>query len=95
MNKKQAYEDKLQAQFDEWNAKIHLLKAKAEKAQADAKVDLYETIEELEKKRTEAKARLRELRHASSDAWEDLKEGIEQSCSRLSNAIKEALSRFN
>jgi len=94
MNKKQAYEEKLKAQLDEWNAKIDVLKAKAEKAGAEAKVDYHETIEKLQKKRIAARDKLQELREASDDAWEDLKDGIEEAWSSFGAAIDSAVSRF-
>ncbi len=94
MQKKQAYEEKLQSQLDEWDAKIDVLKAKADKAGAAAKADYYETIEDLQQKRAEAKDKLQELRAAGDDAWEDMKEGLEAAWSRLGAAIKSARSRF-
>lgn len=94
MNKKQAYEEKLSAQLDEWNAKIDVLKAKASKAESSAKVDYYETIEDLQQKSNAAKEKLKKLQSASDDAWEDLKEGIENAWSDFRAAIKSATSRF-
>lgn len=95
MDKKKAYEEKLNAQLDEWDAKIDVLKAKADKAGSDAKINYKETIEKLEKQRANAKDSLQELRAASDDAWEDLKDGIEDTWSSLGDAIKSATSRFN
>ena len=43
-DKRKAYEEKGDAQLKEWNAQIALLKAKAENAKADAKIDYYKTI---------------------------------------------------
>ncbi|MEJ2469867.1 MAG: coiled coil domain-containing protein [Desulfuromonadales bacterium] len=94
MSKKQAYEEKFKAQLNELNAKIDVLKAKAEQAEASAKADYYETIEDLEKKRSAAKGKLQELQHASDDAWEDLKDGMEASWSSFAAAVKSAVSRF-
>ena len=50
MGMKEAYEKKLQAQLDEWGAEIDKLKAKADKAEADAQLDYYKEIEELRTK---------------------------------------------
>ena len=94
MEKKKAYEEKLQAQLDEWDAKIDTLKAKAAKAEADTKVNYQETIEELEKKRADAKKRLQELREAGDDAWTDLKKGIDEAWSNFGSAVKSAMDRF-
>ena len=61
-DKRKAYEEKLDAQLKEWNAQIALLKAKAENAEADAKIDLYKTIDALEHKQNKAKMKLQELK---------------------------------
>jgi len=94
MEKRKAYEEKLQAQLDEWAAKIDTLKAKASKAEADAKVNYHETIEELEKKRADAKKRLQEFREASDDAWTELKSGLDKAWSNLGSAVKSATEKF-
>ena len=94
MNKKQAYEEKLKAQLNQWTAEIDVLKAKAEKAEAEAKVNYQETIEDLQEKRSRANEKLQDLRRAGDDAWEDLKEGIEEAWSSLGASIKSAMSRF-
>lgn len=94
MTKKQAYEERLRAELDEWTAKIDVLKAKADKAEAGAKIKYYETIEELQAKQTLAKDKLRRLHEASDDAWEDLKKGIQSAWSDLGDAVRSATSHF-
>jgi hypothetical protein len=47
MGMKEAYQKKLQAQLDEWNAEIEQLKAKADKAEAESQLEYYKKIEEL------------------------------------------------
>jgi hypothetical protein len=94
VNKKQVYQEKLQAQLDEFNAKIELLKAKAEKAESSTKLSYLETLEELKLKRDLATQKLNELRDSSDDAWEDLKEGVENAWKDFSSSIQSAISRF-
>lgn len=94
MSMKKAYEDKLQAQLDEWNAEIGKLKARADKAGADAKLEYYKQIENLREQQQEAKAKLDELRRAGEDAWEDLKAGMENAWDSLGKAVKTAASRL-
>lgn len=94
MNKKQIYEEKLQAQLDEWNATIDTLKAKAAKEKAEAKLSYQETIEELQHKRAAAREKLQELQLAGDDAWEELKNGVQQAWSDLGDAVKAATSKF-
>jgi uncharacterized coiled-coil DUF342 family protein len=94
MSKKQAYEEKFKAQLDELSAKIDVLKAKAKQAEASVKTEYYATIDELLKKRTEAQNRLEDLREAGDGAWEDMKQGVEESWAAFSAAVKAAASRF-
>ena len=94
MGMKEAYEKKLQAQLDEWGAEIDLLKAKADKAEADAQLDYYKQIEELRSIQEAAGEKLAKLKEASDDAWEDLKAGIESAWDSLANALTSATSRF-
>ena len=67
-DKRKAYEEKLDAQLKEWNAQTALLKAKAENAKADAKIDHYKTMETLQAKQDAARTKLQELRSAGDDA---------------------------
>jgi len=93
-DKRKAYEEKLDAQLKEWNAQIALLKAKAENAKADAKIDHYKTIETLQAKQDAARRKLQELRSAGDEAWEDLKSGAENVWTELKTAFQSAASRF-
>ena len=40
-DKRKAYEEKLDTQLKEWDAEVALLKAKADSAKSDAKIDYY------------------------------------------------------
>ncbi len=62
MDKRKAYEEKLDAQLEEWSAQIALLKARAAKAKAEAKIEYNETIEALQHRQEEARAKLHELK---------------------------------
>jgi multidrug resistance efflux pump len=93
-DKRKAYEEKLDAQLDEWSAQINLLKAKADKAKAEAKIEYYKTIETLQHKQNDAKAKLRELKTAGDEAWEDLKTGAEKAWAEVKTAYHDASSRF-
>jgi predicted ATP-binding protein involved in virulence len=93
-DKRKAFEEKLDAQLKEWNAQIALLKAKADTAKTEAKVEYYATIEALQHKRDTAKAKFQELKAANAGAWEDLKTGAERARDEVKAAFHEAVSRF-
>jgi hypothetical protein len=77
MSQKEAYIQKLQAKFDQWDAEIAKLTAKAKQADADARVEYHERIDDLQTKRKEVEEKVDELRQAGDAAWEDLKVGVE------------------
>jgi uncharacterized coiled-coil DUF342 family protein len=94
MSKKEAYIQKLQAQLDEWGAEIQKLKAKAGKANADAKIEYHNTIDGLKEKQDKAENKMKELRQAGDEAWKDMKTGIETAWNDLSKSVKSAISKF-
>ena len=94
MSMKDAYLQKMDAQMEEWNSEIDKMKAKADKADADAKLNYYEQIEELNTKQQAAQEKLRELKNSGEDAWEDLKAGFELARVSLREAVTSAGSRF-
>jgi phage tail tape-measure protein len=89
-----AYVKKIKAKLDEWNAEIAKLEAQARKQEADTQLKLEEQIESLKKKRQSTEDDLDKLRQAGSNAWEDLKTGVENAASSSGDAIRSAQSRF-
>ena len=94
MDKRKAYEEKLAAQLDELDAQLALFKAKADKAKAEAKIEYCEITEALQHKHDEARAKMRELKAASAEAWEDLKAGAEKAGKEVKAAFHSAASKF-
>jgi hypothetical protein len=92
--KRKAYEDKLDAQLSEWKAQIDLLRARADKAKAEAKIEYYKTIENLQHRHGEAGAKLHELKTAGDEAWEDLKTGAQKAWDEIRNGFHDAISKF-
>lgn len=95
MSTKQAYQKKVQAQLDEWSAEIDKLRAKADRADADAEIALRREVDNLRDKQNEARRKLDELSAAGAEAWEDVKDGVESASTSLGHAIRSARSRFD
>jgi len=91
---KDIYVKKAQAQLDEWDADIKKLKARADKASANAKLDYKKQIDVLKRKQAKAGDKLSELKSASDDAWEDIKKGVESATDSLGSALKSATAKF-
>jgi len=94
MGLKDAYLEKMEAQFREWGAKIDELKAKADKAEAGAKIEYMKQLDVLKAKRDAAQTQLGEIRAAGEEAWEHLKSGVEGAWSELKAAIDGAATKF-
>ena len=93
-DKRKAYEEKLDAQLEEWNAQISLFKARADKAKAEVKIEYYKTIEALQRRQEGAETKLHELKTAGDEAWEDLKTGAEKAWDDVKTAFHEAAAKF-
>lgn len=94
MSERELYQQKRQAQLDEWKAEVDKLRAKASGASADRQLALNEQIKALESKIEQGKAKLAELAEASDDAWESIKKGVESSWDSLKSAFRDAASKF-
>lgn len=93
MSKRDIYQQKIEAQLDEWSAEIDKMKAKAAKAEADAQLAYKDRITELRQKQQVALEKLQEFREAGEDAWEDLKAGVELAWDSLGEALNSAKTR--
>lgn len=93
-DKRKAYEEKLDAQFEEWKSQIAFLKAKADKAKADVKIGYYKRIEALESKQEVAGTKLRELKNAGDETWEAFKIGTEKAWNEVKTAYHKTVSKF-
>jgi predicted nucleic acid-binding Zn-ribbon protein len=94
MSEKKLYQQKKQAQLDEWKAEIDKLKAKASGADADAQQKLNKQIEALEGKIESGKTKLAEIEDASEDSWESIKDGVESAWDSITSAFSDAAAKF-
>lgn len=94
MSDRELYQQKLQAQLDEWKAELDKLKAKVAGASADAQLKMNQQVALLESKIDEGKTKLSELAEASSDAWASVKNGVESAWESMRSAFSDAASKF-
>src|SRR5262249_18281959 len=83
MSLKDAYVSKMEAQLKEWEAELSKLKARAQKAAAEGRVEYQKRIEGLQPKYQAAVQKLEELKRAGEDRWEAMKSGVESAWSEL------------
>ncbi|NMM42846.1 coiled coil domain-containing protein [Rhodospirillaceae bacterium KN72] len=94
MSIQNAYADKMNAQIRKAEAEVDRLKAKADEADADARLTYHKHIAEIQEHRDYLQARVDELNAASSEAWEDVKAGAESAWNTLRDSVDRASSRF-
>jgi len=91
---KEAFQEKLELQLKEWDARFEKLQAKAKKAKAEIRTDIEKQITALSKKRSVAREKIIELRKQTEDTWEDLKAGAEKTWKEMHDALDRFVSRF-
>jgi len=94
MGLQEEYVEKMKAQVAELTAKIDLWKAKADKAEASAKIEFHQQLDALRHKRDAIQAKVTDLQTAGEGAWESLKSGVEQSWNDLKRAADDAAAKF-
>lgn len=77
MDKKKAYEEKIQAQMDEWKSSFDKFKAKMKGSSADAKIKYSDSFSSLENKQVVLSRKMHELKDAGEDKWIDIKNNID------------------
>ncbi|MBB4285474.1 hypothetical protein [Roseospira goensis] len=93
-DEKNAYITRMEAQLREWRAEVDKMRAKAEAAQADARIKWHEQADEMQRRLDEARTELDRLRNASEDAWRDVRAGFEASWGAMTDAWSRAMERF-
>jgi hypothetical protein len=91
---KQAFQQKLEMQLKEWDAKFDKLKAMAKKAKAEIRADIKEQIVALTSKRAAAHAKILELGQHTEDTWEELRTGAEKMWGEMHEGLDRFVSHF-
>jgi uncharacterized coiled-coil DUF342 family protein len=91
---KESYQQKIQAQLDEWRAEIDRLKEKARKASTEGKHKYQESIDSLELKMNEGKTKLKDLRESTDEAWDSIREGADSIWDTMKATFAEVKEKF-
>jgi chromosome segregation ATPase len=94
MNSRELYQQKKEAQLNEWKADIDKLKAKTAMASANAQIEMNKEIDLLEKKIDEGKIKLSDLIKSADDIYESLVEGVESAWDSLKITFNDVASKF-
>ena len=95
MSKRDEYVDKLKAQLDQWNTEVAKWEAKAQKAQANARIEYDKHLKEVRRQRDQALEQMKKVQAATGDAWVDLVRGADEAWAKMREALEKARSHFN
>jgi hypothetical protein len=90
-----AYEQWADGKIREINAKIEELKAKAQQADADARIEADSLVAEFKRQRQEIGSRLENFKDSGRAAFEEIKGGTENALNDLKASVDRALSKFS
>ncbi len=92
---KEDYQKKMEAQLDVWSARLDVLKAKADKASAEAKIELQQQTDKLKELQVSAREHLTKLEGATATAWNDVKADVTDKWNQVSGAVEALWSRVS
>lgn len=84
----------MEAQLNEWCAKINELKAKAEKTSAETNIEFRKQVEALRSKQEAVKKRLKQLQNAAEGTWEGLRSKIDSTWTDIKASLDNVASKF-
>ncbi|MEE9905701.1 MAG: hypothetical protein K4305_09810 [Chlorobium sp.] len=94
MSLKEAYKQKAEAELELAHARLVEFKAKAKSYTADTRLKYAKHVDELEHRIDSAKAGLKDLGEAGEDAWEKVKDGMENALGSLREAVRNTADKF-
>jgi hypothetical protein len=92
--KKDAYVQKMKAKLNELNAEIEWLVSKVNQARAESRIEYQKQLSDLREKRRDLEDKIVAMHQAGESAWEDLKQGLENSWEILKISFGKAKSEF-
>lgn len=94
MEKRDLYLEKINAQIEQYSAKLAGMRSKATEVQVNMKLEYLNQVEKLEGKRDGLKNKYEQLCEASESSWEDMKEGTENAWNELKKSVAKTTEHF-
>jgi hypothetical protein len=92
METRNAYKEKYEAQLKEWGARVDVIKAQAQKLNAQVKIDVASHVDRVHERYAAAKVSLEDIARATDDKWNDARSGADRVWHDLEHAVEGALA---
>ena len=77
MSQKELYVEKMEAQLNDWRAKLDAIKARLEEAELQGRLEFHKQVEASQRQHEVACRHLDELKQSGEEAWGALKAGVD------------------
>ncbi|WP_404366887.1 hypothetical protein [Marinobacter sp.] len=94
MKNRELYQQKVQAQLDEWRADFDKFKAKASDASADSQLDINRNLKSLEAKIEEGRKKLSEISDFGEETWDSASENVRSGWESVKSGANDAIARL-
>ncbi|MBB5349058.1 hypothetical protein JWG42_10345 [Desulfoprunum benzoelyticum] len=94
MSEKDEYTEKFVAELDVVQARLDELKNQRKKLAADEQIRHARQVEDLQRMADATKAKLKEMAEADDDAWNLLKDGVENIWGDLQSTLENTVTTF-
>ena len=94
LRQKEVFEKRVRVELQELQVKIAELRKQTDVASSEARKEMQKAIQDLERKKHEARKKLEEVNEATSSAWTSLKAGMTAAVEDLKKSYQEAMSKF-
>lgn len=92
--KMEIYQEKAQARYDQYNAKIESLLARFNESKADTKLKIKNQFEDLTNQQHMVEEKLDQMKNAGEDAWEEMRSGIDSALDHLGDTFQQATEKL-
>ena len=94
LEQKEKYTEQVLERLAQYNKKFMTLDRKVGVLSDQARNDMMGEIANVNAKKNQVTARMRELQASTGEAWEDLKVGMDKAVDDLDKSYKQAISRY-
>ena len=94
MAEKNEYLKELENRLKQYQSKIDALSDRAKDMETEARINLFDRVEELKTLKRRVEMRLYELQKLTQNVWEDKRIGIERAEHELETAISSTLDKY-